>query len=627
MAIDLSKLSDSDLDALQANDLSKVSDDGLNYLQQAAGPAPASQPEANKSLLPQDDDSDDALGAAAAGASEAMFNIPTYAAAGLDYISDSAKGKVPKSWLEYKRKRQEVNKRQEEAHPVAHALGGVAGGLAMAPLLPELGAGEAVAGLLPEATSALGKAGVAALSGAAEGAIPGAAYGLSQSEHGLDKPLELAKDVGAGAVGGAAVGGALGAATSMGKSAINAAKEASEESGYYQKLKQVFGLGRQGVNLSTDTGETIAKVMRQRDIPNEIVDKFLAADKVNGEALQATIDEATQSGLKINIDQSLGQSAERISNFVKQNPLFDDIIAGDRKSDAVLNLLQATGEKSEYTPQEAKQLRDMFLDLGDRLGKAEGEVASNMSRQASRLGSEINDALKEQIPGYRNAAERFAEFRSLVPESVLQPGVPLDKRSKFLGDLKNRKTDLLTATRRMTEGAKMPGDSAATATSLEELRQGLDTLRMTNPKAYEAMGGDSAFKNIEDKAFLSAGIRQAEGTDPSQTIKRSLLGELVGTGHGMGLTIANKAGVYSKMAGQSAPVQQATKLFSAGNDALMGLASKMQASPATKMLGNALETALTNKTDTAKNAVLFRMLQDPTYRAMLRDEGYDQEFK
>jgi hypothetical protein len=609
--MDLSKLSDDDLAALQSGDLKKVSDDGLNYLQSQQSQQSAGK-DNTEPVSPEDADS--AVGAAGAGASEAMLNIPTYIAAAGDVAKNALAGNnTAKSWLDYKRQRQAVNKAQAEAHPYAHLGGALAGTLATSALAPELGIAEGIG-----ATSALGKVGAAGL----EAAVPGAVFGAAGSDaNPLTDTKQFAKDVASGAGMGAITGGALNAAGQAGSAALSKAGEMVGENDFAQKAKQLFGLGYdKNVNLSTSSGKDIAKMMIEKEIPNDIVNQWMTVDEANGKAVGAAIQGAMDKGTNINITSDLLTSVKNLQQRFASNPQLEDLM--DPKSRQVMDLIFKKAD-TDLTPIEAKALRDSLYDMSSKLSGIGGEVAPAIQRQGMNLGSAINDQLKAQIPEYNTAASKFSEFRSLIPETVLEPGTPLDKRTAFLGDLKNKQSDLLSATRGMMKEAQMPGASESARTGLTELGQNMDQLKITNPDVYNKLGGDSAFQNLKDKANLVAGIKQAYGDMPHEGAKRAILGQLIGSGEGMALNVANKLGRAAKVAGQSGPVTLGTKLFSSGNDQLMNLANKMQSSPATKMLGDSLETALGNKTDTLKNAVLFRMLQDPAYRGMLKEIGYD----
>jgi hypothetical protein len=554
-----------------------------------------------------------------------------------EYQDASAKGDIDKlpavmKWQTYQKMIKDKQNEIAERSPLAYPIGEGLGTLATAPLIPELG-GEKAISMAGKASPALdqflagnmggiaGKVAGKATAGAIEGAPIGGIMGATGSE--ASSPEEFAKDVGSGMGMGSAGGLALGAGLGLVKGTAEAASNIGNQSDYVQKAKQMYALGKdQNVNLSTTSGKDIASLMSNRDIPNDIVNNWLAVDDMNGKKVGATIQQAMDSGTKINIDNDLHEATKNLFGRFLENPNLQDLI--DPKSKQVISLIYKN-EGGDVTPLEAKAIRDTLYDLSGKLNGMGGEVAPAVQRQGNALAKAIDGSLKAQVPGYQDAAQKFSEFRSMIPETVLQPGVPLDKRTQYLGDLKNKKSDLLGATKDLVNQAQMPGDQPARA-GLAELQQNMQQLKMTNPQAYQGIGGDNAFQNLRDKSNLIAGMNQAQGVNPNETAGKAALGVMSGGGQGLGLNIANKLGRAAKITGQSGPVQIGTRLYSATNEQLMNLATSLKGSPATKLLGDSLERALGQKTDTLKNAVLFRMLQDPTYRGMLKELGFESGY-
>ena len=136
--------------------------------------------------------------------------------------------------------------------------------------------------------------------------------------------------------------------------------------------------------------------------------------------------------------------------------------------------------------------------------------------------------------------------------------------------------------------------------------------------------GEEVFSKLRQKANQLSMLKQAQGVDPHQGVTKTVLGQIVGSGEGLALNLANKAGVATKIVGQTAPVQQGIAVFNAGNDSLNQLAQKLKANPAAAHLGEKLEYALQHKDETAKTAALFSLMQNPSYREMLKEEGFGE---
>ena len=665
MPIDLSKLSDADLDAVQSGDMSKVSDEGLDIISaQSAEPAASKESPKDKSTDDKieemagkpDEESEKMMGkeatqkemhAAATGAivGSTFGMSPNIGAVG-DVAMDALQGKqglsgIGKKWREYQQGRQAANKQEEEESPAAFTTGEVTGGLGtmLIPGLGELAGGgkllEAAKGLSPAARAFLSgggaEAGLAtklagkAAAGAIEGAPLGAAYGFGDSDKTIEgDPIGLAKDTASGAGMGSLTGAALTGTAQLGKSAIESARNLGSDSDYVQKAKQLFDVGyNKNINVTSGSGRQASSILSNETLPNDLTNTIFKADALNGQNVGKAVQNMTDRGDKINISGDLYDSTKDLFGRLMDNPNLQDIINRDPKTKQVIDFIYKTNG-GNYTPIEARELSKTLYNLGSKLDGEQGEMAASAQRQAYNLASDINDSLKAKSSDYSNAIDRFSEFRSLIPENIIEPNTPTDKRKVFLGDLSNKQNTLLKSTRTLLNQAKAPGAQAASGT-LGSLNNNLQQLKITNPDAYNAMGGDNAFKNISDNASLAAAMNQVKGVDPHEGFWKSIIGAVTGSGEAPALNIVNKLGRAAKVTGQSAPVQLGTKLYSSSNEQLTNLAKAMQGDPATKYLGESLEKALSQKTDFMKNAVLNRILQDKSYRGMLKQLGYEPE--
>jgi len=691
MAIDLSKLSDADLDAVQSGDMSKVSDEGLDIIS-----AQGTQPEApkDKEVTGKDDELEKIAGkpdeesekmmgkeatqkemhAATTGAVKgATFGMsPNIGAAG-DIAADVIQGKqglsgLGSKWRKYQQDRVAANKQEEEESPAAFSTGEVAGGFApmLIPGVGEyLGGGKLVSGLgelsprlaaflsgstkeamaikaaiksgeiAPEAAeaalSAAPKAGTltkiagAATSEGLKAAQMGGEYGFGDSDKTVESdPIGLAKDTASGASMGLIAGAGIGGVSGTSRSMLEGSKNiGSDSSGWLNKARSALDLGyNKNINI-TGNGRSVANELANNTLPDDLTNTIMAADNLNGQKVGNAVQKMTDRGDKINISGDLYDSTKDLFGRLMDNPNLQDIVNTDPKTKSVVNFIFKTNG-GDYTPIEARELSKTLYNLGAKLDGVPGEMAPAAQRQAYNLGSDINDALRAKSSDYSNALDRFSEFRSMIPENIIEPNTPIDKRKVFLGDLANKQNTLFKSARTFLTKAEAPGAQAASGT-LGSLEQNLSTLKMTNPDAYNAMGGDNAFQDIKNKATTASTINQIQGVNPHEGFWKSVIGTVTGSGESPGLNIVNKLGRAAKVTGQSGPVQLGTKLYSSSNEQLTNLAKSMQGSPATKYLGESLEKALNNKSDVLKNAVLFRMLQDPTYRGMLKQLGYEPE--
>lgn len=576
--------------------------------------------------------------------------------AAADVTSDILTGKAPADlaakWREYQKQRQAANKALAEESPVAYTLGEVGGGIGGVALTPALGAGRGLVGLakaVPGLTgvlragelaapelAALGKQAPGLLSrmtgkaaaGAIEAMPAAAVYGTGMSEKGFAKPEELAKDVASSIALGGATGAGLSVAGAVGKAGLGKLAEIGEGTDFFRKMKEFFKFGEAGIIFSTTSGKDIGDALINKGLPNKVVNQVMAADNMLGEKVGESLQKAQNAGVKINIDKDLQDSTKKLFGTFVDNPALMDII--DPKSKKVIQLIYSR-EAGDLTPIEARALKDTFYDLTNKIQKAglTGDVPSLANMRAQELAKSLDSSLKAQIPEYAEAANNFYNFRKLTAETILQPDIPKSKRTVFFGDLKNKETELLEATRDLLLKSRLPGTSATggARTGLRELERNLRTLQRTNPEAVRAMGGSAkeVAESLRKKADQMAGLKQIQGLEPHEGVQRTILGQIVGSGEGMALNVANKLGRVTKVVGQTAPVKMATKIFSSDDGSLLNLAKLMKQNKISELSGNALENAILKKDNAAKNAILFKMLQDPAYRSILKTEGYDVE--
>lgn len=605
--------------------------------------------------------------AALSGAAQgSTFGFSDEMGAGKDVLMDLINGNPQaKKWREYQKMREAANMADQAAHPYAYMGGELAGGLATTPLMPELGGAKAVSMLgklspklaaflakstpetmiikealasgkiTPEAAelgfktatqaSPIAKIAGAGTKMAIEGAPAGALYGLGSSENDMSNPGDLAKDTASGAAMGSLGGLAIGAAAQGGKEALQGAGNMASKYDFTRKLGQAFDTGNQGINFDTSEGKLqVAKMAKQ--IPHDITNQIMTVDKQLGQKVGDSLNNAEKAGIRINIDPELKQSADETFKIFADNPML--LSTMDPKSKALLTKVGQAGV-GDLSPVEARALKDTFYDLTDRLKGLNSDVANISRQRGMALAQSLDNQIKDQIPEYKLAATQFAQFRSSIPETLLQPNLPSDLRTKQLGSLKNKETELYKGASKVFGDAHMPGASTIEGprAAMGELGDNLKSLEKSNPDAVKALGGsaEDVSNKWRDQADKLAMLRQAQGVEPHEGLKKTIVGQVVGSGEGFTYNMANRAGRLNNYIGQSAPVKASQNAFSAGNDSLMSLASHLKTTKGAEPLGEALEHALNNKDEMAKNAVLFKMLQVPEYRNMLRDPNDHSE--
>lgn len=613
---------------------------------QASGqPALMGSPEVGKALQQGPDQS--TINAALAGAAQgSTFGFSDEIGAGVDVAGEAGKellsGKVPDmvglpaKWREYQKSREAANKALSEESPYAYLGGEAAGGVGSAMLMPSLGAARVATGaakLSPKLGSFLAGQSGGAMSRVAgkgsamalEGAPLGALYGAGSSEADLSKPSELAMDTASGAAMGSIGGLAIGGGSAAIGEGIDAAKGYAKSRDFGRKLGEAYEFGKEGVSFSTTEGQDkIAKLVR--DYPDQFVNQIMKVDDQIGKEVGAAIDQAQKAGVVINIEPQVAEATDQlVRSYMIENPALLGIL--DPKSKQAISIMNSKG-LGQLTPVEARGVKDALYDVIDKMQGLTGDQSVLARQQASKLAASIDDALKN-TPGmepYRAAAEKFTKFRSMIPETVLEPGVPLDKRTKYMGNLKNMESSLLKSSKSLLGDAQLSGDSVTSGprTGLIELKDNLQTLGQQYPDIIQGLGSatpDEAFGKIRGIADKMATLKQGQGVNPNQGAQKTITGTVVGSGEGLVLGGANIAG----SAAGSTPVKTAKAVYNAGNDSMLALANKMKSGqtgvPGGEEIGAALEKAIMNKDDVAKNALLFKLLQVPQYREMLKSEG------
>lgn len=571
------------------------------------------------------------------------FGLSDEIGGGLDAGADALTGKAGlndlySKYRQYQQSREAANKQLEEESPMSYMAGEIGGTLATAALTPTLGGAKLAtsAGRFAPRLSALMAHAANASTGAKilgagtklaiEGAPAGAAYGFGMSEHNIEQPTELALDVASGIGMGSAGGMALGAGMQGGKEAFKAAGKFANDSDFLRQVKVAYDYGKKGLNLgSSEIQDKISLIPGQR--AEDLVHRLNGVDEQLGKQVGDALNNAQSAGVKVNIDPQLQATSQNIfNNLFVENPTLAQLL--DPKSTKTLKLIAQQGG-GDLSPIEARALKDELYGLTQKLSGSNTDGAIVAKQSAMQLASALDMAIKTAVPEYKAAAAHFESFRRMVPETILSKGDPSAFNQMYVGSLKNPDLKVYDASLDMLKGAKRPGESGAQArATFEKLRRNLGELKRINPKADAALGGgDKLATKLKGHADEASMLRQATGFDPQEGVTgvgRGAIGGLATTGRGLSMSGANKAGIALKTVGQSAPVKASVKLFEQSNDRLLNLADQLKSSPATEHMGSVLENALNNKNDVAKNAVLYKLLQNPDYRNML-NFGDDNE--
>lgn len=549
---------------------------------------------------------------------------------------------LPK-YREFQKQRESANKQVQQAEPAAYLSGEVTGGIGSTIMTPEITGGSKLLGLagkygskvIPGVDTFL--AGKAAGTGAKilgkgvanaiEAAPAGGAYGFGTSEKTVEgDPLGLAKDVGTGIEYGSALGAGVGMGIESGKQSLISLSKMAKNKDYFRQLQAAFEL-KKPLGDSSTQNETAR-------LPGEYAEDMQSRVKNTRSVLGEDINNSltSNSDIKVNADKELEKIKQEVMDKFTADPeLLKTLDPSTRNLFAQLG----QGGFGDMNPATAHKLKNQFYNLSSVLDRSSSPLAYDAQKLGNRAAQAIDGKLKSVVPDYAEAANNWQEFHTKIPETITSKGKPEEIRSTFYGDLKNPDEKIYDTTESMLKGAQLSGtDAAKNRATFDKLHENILGLEQSHPAVADVFTqGDTAegyFQKLQKQADQLAMLRQAGGKDPEvhpdiftkgyETASKMLTGSKAPT-----IGLANKVGMMS----QSSTVKMGAKLYNTSNDALLTFAQKLKSNPGTGYVGESLEKALMNKDDIAKNAVLFRMLQDPYYRKLLglNDDEYNSEHK
>lgn len=558
----------------------------------------------------------------------------------------------------YDKAQQEENKRykeSEERSPYASGaanLGGLVSQGILTGALTPLGSGAKVAAAAQEiapgaleAASAIPGAKLVGkgIASGIELAPLGAVQGALESEQGklVNATPEEQQKLTADALGGAATAGVFGAGLDIGGHLLGKAaggvsnwwKGYKADSPKVRQLGKAFEEGKEGLSYSSE-GQIVGELAGQaREAGNTLVDKMNQGKEFLGQAVGKSIDDATTQGVRINIDSNLKTAAQELENAFMKNPSIDM----NPQSQKVFQKMLSS--KDSLTPDELRSLRDDMDNMYSLLEGDTNPTSRTTKNIIAKFRKGINTSLKDAIPAYKQSAERYEQYLDLFPETLLRKGQRSDISGVRLSELSNADEKLSNAATDLLEGASRPGvstdEAKETYNALQSTLSKLD--QSETARAAEAQAKGVPFESVFDKMGLNkdqiinyvkntsdkiSSAQLARGGKPMGTLAPSVTGTiaktLAGTGEaltGFQYSLANKAGI-----GVNKVSNIGSAMYSMTPERLTGLAQKLKDAPHSTYLGQALENALVNKDNAAKNAAVFAILQNPNARLLISGE-------
>lgn len=384
--------------------------------------------------------------------------------------------------------------------------------------------------------------------------------------------------------------------------------------------------GEMGTKPTTEAGLN-ALEGQQIDRTRGMLDNVYAADKTLGKAVGKSIEDATASGARLDIAKPVTKALKAL-NFSYST--FEDM-AENPRGRKIFDKIQSN-MSGDVSPSEAKDVLD---DIDAFIGKFNASRTKTTQEEAilstlNKVRKELSDQMKKDIPAYGQAAERFTEFRHLVPETILSKDKPVDVTGIFMGNLRNSDDKLYSALNELQMGATSQGSGSSNIRkSFGNAQAGMkefeanEALRNAelikqgktpnvSPLVQNADAFTNQMKQYSDEANFLRDIQTVKSPNPGSSAK-----EVAGSMFG-------KAGALrtSLMVGKiKKPIADISKkAYNMPAEKLGTLASQMKTTPGLRILGQALEEGLANGDQAKKNAAIFSMLQHPEARLYFDNE-------
>lgn len=553
----------------------------------------------------------------------------------------------------YKEGTKDTLKAQDEAlarSPIAYRAGEV-GGLGLGALGAGM-AGNAIKGVDSLQGIRAANPGLInrTLQGAAAAVPVGAAYGAANSKGSViggtpEEQQQVLKDAETGGLLGGVLGGA--GRGIIGDSAVKSATDGvtSEATGLkgalsklgdlpmMKQLQHAFSEGQKGIDMSSEKAQ-VGELSNPESINNayamhdtkaaaRMTDEIHQMDDMLGKDVGSALDKGDASGITLQAKPEMIQSIQRMS----------DGVAIPEEAQELINKLQNDG----LSPREMWTLRQSLGEIGKAYKKSNTAAEKLKAADIFNVVNQMNGQLKQTVPSYGHAAERMAEFRSMLPETILSKSMPSDISGIRMGSTRNVSKNLTEGIKKIIQGLNT-GDVDAKAryqnflqglSQLDQSEQARKASGQVSQTIFDRMGfqPQDIVKDIQQSAAKSSMIQPFLKSSNSGLPPTTLSGMAKAVVKAP-VSIANKTGLATKAVSESPVVSTANKLYNASNETLQNFSNNTLAKiPGQQGLSESLNKALKGNDSTAKNAVLFTIMQTPSLRSLVESNDLDVQPK
>jgi hypothetical protein len=453
-------------------------------------------------------------------------------------------------------------------------------------------------------------------------ALPGAAIGATDSSgHLVDAAPKEQSQVLSDAIHGGETASLLGMGTAVAGDLLKPAGKALADT----DMGQYFKMGAEGQDLSSKAsrlgtlanpeglGDTVS--MHDTQAANTVLDGLNKMDDHLGQDVGDAVKAGVNKQIRIESTPELNSQMKNLESTLGAD--FSD----------TMQKMNTQG----LDPSELQEFRNDLADYGRKIYQNDPIAASEVFNATKELTAQ----LRQQVPGYTEAANRLNEFRQLLPETILSKDNPIDVTNLRVSGTKNVDTKLLNNIKGMIRGMYNP-DNAKAQGAYTNLLQGINKLQQNEQvRKVEAQAAGKPFQTVFDKLGMQP--QDIESFFKDAAAKSKLIQNYTGlpdvdftsplkTVRNFKDYFANQAGViYGKTGSvaQNPVLNVGKKLYAASDDALRDLSNTLNDIPGQKPMSMALNKALDSKDAVAKNAVLFSIMQNPHLRSIVGSDNLE----
>jgi hypothetical protein len=377
-----------------------------------------------------------------------------------------------------------------------------------------------------------------------------------------------------------------------------------------------------------------ASQLWNRERASLITDRILTADKELGKLVGDSIEVSSKAGVKVDAQDIAQQAFDEITTLSQELPT----VLQDRNFNATMQKILSRNYNN-VSPKEIKAALEDISNSVDRISSMklptpELQEAANVLRN---MRKNLDMRLKDSVPAYQEAAERFYQFRRSYMEQPIAGYSDPALDDLMYGDIKKGQKKLVDSfedlVSRSTSDSEAVSNVEANFAKLRETTKAFEQeelKRVQKGKIQSPIMPDAEgfMREIRDFADDAAVRRQTRKTQESQAGEKAGLKNMMGiadTGRGAILTGAYQAGRVSVSKPAQKVARMGRNIYNAPTETLTGLAQKLESNNVTSSLGRALREGLESGDAQKRNAALFTIMQNPKARVLVDEENDVEE--